>query len=133
MMKLTSMCVASFCVVLVGLWLPLPVVAQIPDQSYQSNGKVKGFPIVYVMDALGSETKGKLVSWMASEIVLQTDSGQRVFKPGEAVRMDLRGDSLKNGALIGLGVGLVMGVLGSAACLDCGAYRAVIALTVAGM
>jgi hypothetical protein len=133
MMKLTSMCVASFRVVLTGLCLSRPVAAQIPDQSYQPNDKVKGFPIVYVTDGFGRETKGKLLSWVGSEIVLQTGDGSRTYKPGEAVRVDLRGDSLKNGALIGLGVGLVMGGLGSAACLDCGAGRAAILLTVAGV
>jgi hypothetical protein len=133
MMKLMSMCVASLCVVLAGLWLPLPAAAQIPDQSYQPNDKVKGFPIVYVTDARGSETKGKLLSWIGSEIVLETGDGPRSYKPGEAVRMDLRGDSLKNGALIGLGVGLAMGGLGAAACLECGAGRATILATVAGL
>ena len=132
-MKPTSMCVASLCVVLTGLGLPLPVAAQIPDQSYQPNGKVKGFPIVYVTDALGSETKGKLLSWVGSETVLQTGDGSRTYKPGEAVRVDLRGDSLKNGALIGLGVGSAMGALAGAACLDCGGARAAILLTVAGV
>jgi hypothetical protein len=124
-MKLVSMCIASLCVVLIGLCLPLPVTAQIPDQSNQSYGKVKGFPIVYVTDALGSETKGRLVSWIGSEIVLQTGAGPRTFKPGEAVRIDLRGDSLKNGALIGLGVGLAMGGLAAAGC-DCGGGDAAI-------
>jgi hypothetical protein len=125
MMKLMSMCVASLCVVLAGLCLARPAAAQIPDQSYQSNGKVKGFQIVYVTDALGSETKGKLLSWIGSEIVLETGDGSRTYKPGEAVRMDLRGDSLKNGALVGLGVGLAMGGLAAAGC-DCGGGDAAI-------
>lgn len=126
-MKLVSMCVASLCVVIAGLCLPLPVAAQIPDQSYQSYGNVKGFPIVYVTDAVGRETKGKLVSWIGSEIVLQTSAGPRTFTPGEAVRLDLRGDSLKNGALIGLAVGVVMGALAGAGC-DCGGGDAAIFL-----
>jgi hypothetical protein len=132
MMKRMSMSAVSMCVVVAGLCLPRLVAAQIPDQSYQSNCKVKGFPIVYVTDALGSETKGKLLSWIGSEIVLETGDGSRTYKPGEAVRMDLRGDSLKNGALIGLGVGLAMGGLGAAACIDCGATRATILVTLAG-
>jgi len=132
-MRLMSMCIASLCVVLTGLSLPLPAAAQIPDQSYQPDGKVKGFPIVYVTDALGRETKGKLLSWTGSEIVLETGDGSRTYKPGEAVRMDLRGDSLKNGALIGLGIGLAMGALAGAACLDCGGGRVAIFATSVGV
>src|SRR5205085_11215671 len=104
--------------------------AQPPEPYYR---EVKRFPSVYVMDAQGIETKGKLVNWTSSQIVLQTDIGQRIFKPGEAVRLDLRGDSLKNGALIGLGVGLAMGGVGAAACIDCGATRAALVATMAGL
>ena len=107
-MKPTSICVVSVFVVLTGLCLSRPVAAQPPDPYY---GEVQRFPSVYVLDAQGIETKGRLVNWTGSQIVLQTDIGQRIFKPGEAVRLDLRGDSLKNGALIGLGVGLAMGNL----------------------
>jgi hypothetical protein len=115
-MKPTSMCVVAMWLALAGLCLARSAAAQTPDQPY---GKVKGFPGVFVTDAQGSETKGKLVSWTGSEIVLQTDIGPRIFKPGEAVRLDLRGDSVKNGALIGLAVGVAMGALASAGC-DCG-------------
>jgi hypothetical protein len=103
-------------VVLAGLCLPRPVAAQTPEPYY---GEVKRFPSVYVTDTQGVETKGRLVNWTGSQIVLQTDLGQRIFKPGEAVRLDLRGDSLKNGALIGLSVGILAGALAAADC-DCG-------------
>jgi hypothetical protein len=129
-MKPTSMGVASFWVVLTGLCLPRPIAAQPPEPYY---GEVKRFPSVYVTDTQGIETKGRLVNWTGSQIVLQTDIGQRIFKPGEAVRLDLRGDSLKNGALIGLTVGLVVGGLGAAACLDCGGTRATLLVTMAGL
>ena len=115
-MKPTSICVVSVFVVLTGLCLSRPVAAQPPDPYY---GEVQRFPSVYVLDAQGIETKGRLVNWTGSQIVLQTDIGQRIFKPGEAVRLDLRGDSLKNGALIGLSVGVLMGALAAAGC-DCG-------------
>ena len=111
-MRQTSMCVVAMWVALAALCLPRPVGAQTPDEPY---GKVKGFPGVLVTDAKGSETKGKLVSWTGSEIVLQTDSGPRIFKPGDAVRLDLHGDSVKNGALIGMGIGLGAGFAGGAA------------------
>lgn len=115
-MKRTPVCVVAMVVVLAGLCPARPVAAQPPEPYY---GEVKRFPSVYVTDTQGIETKGRLVNWTGTQIVLQTDIGQRIFKPGEAVRLDLRGDSLKNGALIGLTVGLVMGTLAAAGC-DCG-------------
>jgi len=74
------------------------------------------------MDRQGQETKGKIVSWTPSAVVLRLDDGAtRTFATGEAVRIDLRGDSLKNGALTGAGVGLAIGLMMSAACWEeCG-------------
>ena len=81
----------------------------------------KGLPTVYVMDRQGQETKGKIVSWTDSAVVLRVDNGAtHTFKTGEAVRIDLRGDSLKNGALTGAGVGLAIGMMMSAGCSECG-------------
>ena len=86
----------------------------------------KGLPTVYVTDRQGQETKGKIVSWTDSAVVLRGDDGvSRTFTMGEAVRIDLRGDSLKNGALTGAGVGLAIGLIMSAACQECGADFAV--------
>jgi hypothetical protein len=83
-------------------------------QTDFSGVRPKGLPTVYVMDRQGQETKGKVVSWTDSAIVLRIDAGRtRTFQAGEAVRIDLRGDSLKNGALIGAGVGLGIGLLTS--------------------
>jgi hypothetical protein len=121
------MCVVAMWVALAALCLPRPVGAQTPDEPY---GKVKGFPGVLVTDAKGSETKGKLVSWTGSEIVLQTDSGPRIFKPGDAVRLDLHGDSVKNGALIGLVVGVVLGGVVTKGC-DCGVGGGVFVTSIA--
>jgi len=126
-MKPTQMCAVAMGVVLAGLFLPRTVAAQTGVQST----KAKSYPSVYVTDAKGSETKGKLISWTASEIVLQTDAGSRTYKPGEAVRLDLRGDSVKNGAVIGLISGVAMGALASAGC-DCDA-RPVIFVMSAGI
>jgi hypothetical protein len=128
MMKLMSNFVAGFCVVLAGLCLPRPVAAQNLDQS---NGQLRRHPLVYVTDTQGHETKGKLMSWSGSEIALETEAGPRTFKPGEAMRLDLRGDSVKNGAVIGLISGAAMGALASAGC-DCDA-RPVIFVMSAGI
>lgn len=110
------------CVVLAVITAAVPASAQ----STQSAGSTdfsgvrpKGLPTVYVMDRQGQEIKGKIMSWSDSAIVLRiADGATRTFKPGEAVRIDLRGDSLKNGALIGAGVGLGLGLL-SGGFADC--------------
>src|SRR4051812_45991601 len=94
----------STCVVLVAFAMPARAVAQ----------------TAYVTDTAGHETKGKLLSWIASEIVLDIDGTTKTFKPGEAVRLAVGGDSLKNGALIGAVVGAVFGGLTSSECIDCG-------------
>ena len=109
-----------------------PVSAQSADFS---GVQPKGLPTVYVMDRQGQETKGKILSWTDSAIVLRVDDGAtRTFRAGEAVRIDLRGDSLKNGALLGAGVGLAVGLMTSAACSDCGgAFTATMTLATAGI
>ena len=84
-----------------------------------------GAQTVYVTEASGKETMGRIVSWTGSSIVLQTDMTTKSFAEGEAIRVDLKGDSLKNGALIGAGVGAVMGGLlsGFGDCAGCGGAR----------
>lgn len=103
----------SIAVVLTALTFPLLAGAQTADAP-----KVKGFPVVFVTEASGKETKGRIVSWTGSTIVLQTGTTTRSFAEGEAIRVDLKGDSLKNGALIGAGVGVFFGAL-SATIGDC--------------
>jgi hypothetical protein len=118
-MKLFSKCAVTMCVMFGGLTLRQGARAQTVNTP-----KVKGLPVVYVMDTSGSETKGKLVSWTGSTIVVQTGATMKTFGPGEAARIDLRGDSLKNGALIGAGVGVLFGGLASGLdCPDCGGSR----------
>lgn len=115
-------------VVFAALMLPLPAGAQTADAP-----KVKGFPVVYVTEASGKETKGRIVNWTGSTIVLQTETTTKSFAEGEAIRVDLRGDSLKNGALIGAGVGVFFGTL-SSAIGDCeGCHGAQVAFVLAGI
>jgi hypothetical protein len=94
-----------------------------------------GAQTVYVTDVSGKETKGRLVSWTGSGIVLQTDKTTKSFAQGEAVRVDLKGDSLKNGALIGAGVGAAIGGLtsGLADCEGCHGTRVTLVLVTMGM
>ncbi len=120
------------CVALLAFVAPQLAAAQdgsAPDRP------MKGAPTVYVMDVAGRETIGKIVRWSPSEIVLQAGPATKTFAMGDVARVDLRGDSLKNGAWIGAGVGAVLGVLvgGFGDCTDCGAGTGVaIALTSIG-
>lgn len=99
-----------------------PASAQTEDFSGMN---VNGTPRVIVTDRSGQETRGRLVSWTASSIVLDTNGTKRTFASGEAVRVDLRGDSLKNGIIIGAAFGSLNGLLaeckGGAG--DCGGER----------
>lgn len=83
-------------------------------QSTEFSGtQPKGLPSLYVIERSGQETRGKLISWSNSALVLRVDNTERTFNLADVSRVDLRGDSVKNGALIGIGVGIGMGVLTS--------------------
>jgi hypothetical protein len=69
-----------------------------------------GMPTLWVTDRAGAETKGKLVKWTDTAIVVQGEQGQRTFDVGEVALVERR-DGLKNGALIGAAIGLVAGVV----------------------
>ena len=90
--------------------------AQEPVKSFdQLNTRLKVGDTVYVTDAQGREIKGKIHSLSPDALTLGTD-GSRTFAARDvsAIRERQR-DSLKNGALIGLGVG---GGLALVACLS---------------
>lgn len=77
-----------------------------------STVQVKGMPTVYVEDRSGREVEGKLVSLTESALTVNIDGLTRTFTPAEVTKVDRRGDSLKNGALIGAAVGVFTGLLG---------------------
>ena len=70
-----------------------------------------GTPRVIVTDRTGRETTGRLIRWTDAAIVLRTGAGERTFSTGEARRVDLRGDSLRNGFLIGAAFGSIGGLI----------------------
>ena len=77
-----------------------------------SNVQVEGLPTVYVTDRTGQETVGKLVTLTESAIVVRLkDNTTRTFRPDETTLVERRGDSLKNGTIIGAIFGGVMGTL----------------------
>jgi hypothetical protein len=61
---------------------------------------------VYVIDRGGTETKGKVVEVSASALVLDVNGSRRRMEQSSVLEVQNRGDSLWNGALIGLGVGV---------------------------
>jgi hypothetical protein len=72
-----------------------------------STVQLKGMPTVYVEDRNGREVEGKLVSLTESALTINIDGVTRTFTPAEVTKVDRRGDSLKNGAIIGAAFGLI--------------------------
>jgi hypothetical protein len=77
----------------------------------QTDAPVKDFPTLVVTDASGREIQGKLVNWADGTLVMKAGGQEKTFAPGDFLRVDLKGDSLKNGALIGAGIGALLGGL----------------------
>jgi len=73
---------------------------------------------VYVLDDMGSETRGMLVGLDEDSISLLVNGIEQRFERQRVHRIDKRGDSLKNGALVGAVVGVVLSAI-SAAAADC--------------
>jgi hypothetical protein len=86
----------------------VPAGAQSPEPV---PARMTGMFPVYVMDTTGGEEEGSLVSLTDSLIVLQQKDATRTIDLAGVSRVYRKGDSLKNGALIGAGVGLVFGVM----------------------
>ena len=66
---------------------------------------------VFVLDDAGVETRGKLLRLDTDAIVVLVDGSERRFDTQRVARVSKRGDSLKNGALTGLVIGLVQAVV----------------------
>ena len=74
---------------------------------------VSGLSTLYVLDDTGSETAGRLLRLEPDSLVLFVNGAERRFDASRVRRIEKRGDSLRNGALIGAVVGAVFGVLGA--------------------
>ena len=113
-MKLTS--AAAVAVLAAMLGAPAPAAAQEPVKSFdQLNTRLKVGDKVWVTDAQGRELQGKIHSLSSDALTLGTD-GARTFAARDVSAIRERPpDSLKNGALIGFGVG---GGLALGACLS---------------
>lgn len=75
-----------------------PLLAQEPPQPAPI---LRGMFTVYVLDRSGAETEGSLVSLTDSAVVVRTDTASRTYDLADVVRIYRKGDSLKNGAIVG--------------------------------
>ena len=80
--------------------------AQEPVRDFtQLNTRLKPGDTVWVTDAAGREVKGKIVDLAPEAVTVKADAS-RTYGPADVNLIhERRPDSLKNGALIGLGVG----------------------------
>ena len=76
-------------------------------QTTFANIRIEALPTVFVTDRAGHEMKGQLLNMTDSELNVKTGPVTRTFTPDEVSRVERKGDSLKNGTLIGLGAGLI--------------------------
>jgi hypothetical protein len=85
--------------------------AQEPVRDFgQLNTRLRPGDTIWVTDAQGREVKGSILSLGADGLTLE--GGGRTFGAPEVRTIEVRrGDSLANGALIGLGVGAILGTL----------------------
>jgi hypothetical protein len=92
-----------------------PASAQEPASSFAAlAGRIRAGQVIWVTDAKGRERRGRLERLSTDELVLKT-TGIETIAATDVRRVRARDrDSLKNGTLIGLGVG---GALGSAWCI----------------
>lgn len=93
------------------LILPIVVGPVLHAQDF-STIQLKNLPVVYVEDRAGAEVRGRLLSITPAAIAIDDDGSRRTFAPADVTKIDRRGDSLKNGALIGAAVGLLTGFIG---------------------
>jgi hypothetical protein len=84
-------------------------------QSDFSKLKLGSGDQIYVTPPSGAEVSGRVIS--VTPTLLEINGHQ--FRPESGLTIERRGDSLLNGALIGLPIGVVAGVtIGAEACLD---------------
>ena len=78
-----------------------------PASAQATFGQVRaeGSPTVFVTDRSGRESQGQLVTFSESEITIKTGALTKTFAAAEVSLVERKGDSLKNGAIIGAVIG----------------------------
>lgn len=103
-------------VILVALLIP----AQTHAQSTLAKGLTPdGLPTVFVLDDRGVETRGQLLRLDDESVVVLVGSEQRRFETRRIKTITKRGDSVRNGAIAGATIGVLLGVV-SFGMMDCG-------------
>jgi hypothetical protein len=102
--------------ILVATLVPGVVSAQDAAQSWP--GKAKAGATVYVVDDTGAETSGRLLRLDPDSLVLLVGDTERRFDAARVTRIEKRGDSKRNGAIIGAVVGAAIGAF-SMGMADC--------------
>jgi len=99
-----------------------------PGWAQEATGPWPGFsaddlPEIYVLDDTGVEVGGRLLELDADGLALLVDDVRRRYDRSNIRRIDRRGDSLRNGAVIGAVIGAGFGALlsGMADCPSGGA------------
>jgi hypothetical protein len=102
--------------------LPQPAAAQEARSFEQLQVLVKPGDKIFVTDATGNVTEGRVTGLSKSALSLTSKSSTRDWTESEVFKIrQWRPDSLKNGALIGAGAGLGFGAIGAA--IFCGEFR----------
>ncbi len=96
---------------LAAILVPGVVSAQGTAPSWPGLAKAE-LSTVYVLDDTGVEASGKLLRLDPDSLVLLIGDTERRFDAARVKRIEKRGDSLRNGALIGAVVGAAIGFLG---------------------
>ena len=105
----------------VAFLLLVPSVVRGQESTASPIIAIEGLPTVFVLDDQGAEYRGKLIRVDADELVMRVNATERTFKRDAIRRVQKRGDSLKNGAIIGALTGAGLGALSGAfaGCPDC--------------
>ena len=106
------------CLLVLGLALA-PGIAYAQDTTQKWPGlSTSELSTVYILDDTGAETSGKLVRLNPDSIVILAGGAERRFDAARIRRVQKRGDSIRNGVIIGAVVGAVFGAIG-AGIADC--------------
>ena len=96
--------------ILAAALAPSVVSAQGTAQSWPGLDTA-GLSTVYVLDDTGIEVSGKILRLNSDSLVLLVGAAEHRFDAARVRRIEKRGDSLRNGALIGAVVGAAMGLI----------------------
>jgi hypothetical protein len=90
-----------------------PASASAQEPSPAPGVRLGALPTVFVRDVAGTETQGKLLRLDDDVIVVLVDGQRRQFELSGVASVQKRGDSVRNGAIVGAAIGFGLGFLTS--------------------